>query len=212
MVDVASEVDLVARVLGNRSWAAAQALIERYGSVRGLSRADVVEVGKVPGVGAVRAQRLAAALTLGRRVLEQLPERGAVVADANAAFAWLGPPLTALAVEELHALYLDRRSRPISHRKLTRGSDAYTVVDPRQVFRLALAVEASAVVLAHNHPSGDPTPSPQDREVTRRVAAAGRTLGVELVDHLVIASEGWVSMRGTGDLVVSEHVRMDWIA
>lgn len=206
----ASDVDVVARALGGRGWPAAQALLERFGSVRALARADVAEVARVKGVGRARAERVAAALALGRRLIESHEEPSRSVVDPASAFGWLGPPLQALAVEELHALYLDRRSRPITHRRLTRGSDAFTVVDPRQVFRAALALDACALVLAHNHPSGDPTPSVQDREVTRRLAQAGRTLGVDLLDHLVVGAGAWVSMRANGDFVPTERTAAAW--
>jgi DNA repair protein RadC len=95
-------------------------------------------------------------------------------------------------------LFLDRRRRLLAHRALTRGSDAFTVVDPRQVFRVAVGCSASAVILAHNHPSGDPTPSRQDEDVTRRVVQAGRTLGIPVLDHLVVAGARYVSLAESG--------------
>ncbi len=97
-------------------------------------------------------------------------------------------------------MYLDRRRRPLALRALTRGSDAYTVVDPRQVFRVAVAVGASAVILAHNHPSGDPEPSSQDVRITERLAQAGNVVGVPLVDHLVLGSPEFRSMAEEGHL------------
>ncbi len=206
------EAELIVRVLGGKSWPAAQALLAQFGSLHALARADVAEVGRVAGIGRVRADRLDAALELGRRALEGPPDLRLPVTDAQAAFAWAGPRLAGLSHEELHALYLDRRARPLAYRVLTRGSDAFTVVDPRQVFRAGVALGATSVVLAHNHPSGDPTPSPQDREVTRRVASAGRVIGVELVDHLVVASGRFVSMRATGDLSVVGSPQLAWTA
>lgn len=86
----------------------------------------------------------------------------------------------------------------MAHRRLTHGSDAFTVVEPRQVFRYAVGLGASAVILAHNHPSGDPTPSAQDREVTTRVARAGALLGLPLLDHLVAGDGAWVSLAAEG--------------
>jgi DNA repair protein RadC len=102
--------------------------------------------------------------------------------------------------ESLVAVYVDRRMRPIGARVLTKGSSGYTVVDPRQVYRVALQLDAHGVLLAHNHPSGDATPSPQDLEVTKRVSAAGRQLGIELVDHVVIVPGAHVSLRERGYL------------
>ena len=103
-----------------------------------------------------------------------------------------------LVQEQLHALYLDRRRYPVALRRLTQGSDRYTVVDPRQIFRTAMGVGASAVILAHNHPSGDPAPSEQDCHVTERVARAGETLDIVLLDHLVVGHRGYRSMAEEG--------------
>jgi DNA repair protein RadC len=116
-------------------------------------------------------------------------------ADAAEAF---GQTFWGLPDEELHCLYLDRRNRVIARERLTIGSDRFTVVDPRQIFRPAVTHRASAIVLAHNHPSGDPTPSVQDGEVTRRTSVAGRVLGVTVLDHLVFGASRWVSMRDAG--------------
>lgn len=204
----AGEVELVARVLGGPLEVSA-ALVQRFGGLHGLLRQAPEDLATVRGVGPARAARLHAALLLGRRAAFPPPEPSRPVISASAAFAWLGPPLRGLPVEELHALYLDRRRRPLSRRVLTRGCDRFTVVDPRQIFRPALSLAAAGVVIGHNHPSGDPTPSPQDREVTRRVAAAGRVIGVELVDHLVICDDRWVSLRERGDFP-SESALASW--
>lgn len=124
---------------------------------------------------------------------------GMSVPNAQTARSAFGPVFDGLDVEELHALYLDRRHRVLGVQRLTIGSDRLTVVDPRQVLRPALVLQASAVVLAHNHPSGDPVPSPEDREVTRRVSAAASLLGYALLDHLVVAGDAWMSMLERGD-------------
>ena len=151
----------------------------------------------VPGIGLARAVRLHAAVVAGRRSLRSnaLPAR---VTTPEIAAALVQPALMALPMEELHALYLDRALRPLAVRALTRGSDGLTIVDPRQVYRPAVALGAIHVVLAHNHPSGDPTPSGMDREVTRRVHRAGQVLGITLVDHLVVAGQDWRSLADEG--------------
>lgn len=165
-------------------------LLRAHGGLSGLAAADPGELAAIRGVGTARAIRLHAALELGRRSLREPLAPRPVLTPEDAA-ALLGPALRGLPCEELHALYLDRRNRPLAQRALTRGSDAFTVVDPRQVFRPAVQLGAVGVVLAHNHPSGDPTPSHQDRDVTRRVRRAGEVLGVTLVDHLVFGGHAW---------------------
>jgi DNA repair protein RadC len=199
------DADLIALVLGTGTPgrspnAIAAALLERFEGLGGLTRAQVPEIAQVPGVGPVRAIRLHAALEAGRRSLRAAAVLERPVSTAHDAWTALGPPLQGLPDEELHALYLDRRRRPLARRRLTQGSDAFTVVDPRQVFRPAIGLAASAVILAHNHPSGDPTPSPQDRDVTRRVAAAGKVLGIALLDHLVVGAIGYCSLAEEGAL------------
>jgi len=105
--------------------------------------------------------------------------------------------------ERLVCVAMDRHNRILAIKELTRGSDGFTVVDPRQIYRWALQQGRSGafqIALAHNHPSGDPTPSEQDHDVTRRVAAAGRVLGITLVDHLVVGHGNWTSLAEQGHL------------
>jgi DNA repair protein RadC len=199
------DVELLALLLGTgaagrTTLAIAADLVGRFGGLRGVARAEPARLRCVPGVGEARAVRLHAALELGRRAHEG-PERPAErVASPAEAAALLMPRLRHLTVEELHAIYVDRRNRVMGQRRLTRGSDAFTVVDPRQVFRPAVELGAAGVLMAHNHPSGDPTPSAMDREVTRRTASAGQVLGVRLLDHLVIGGDRWVSLAEQGCL------------
>ena len=204
------DVELVAQVLGGDRLGTAAAVLEHFGDVPALARADGAEVQQITGIGPTLAGRLHAAFALGRRALDPpSPHRPSIV-DAPTAFQWLGPGLRGLAHEELHALYLDRRRRPLAVRALSRGSDRYTVVDPRQVYRPAVALSASGVILAHNHPSGDRTPSSQDREVTRRVAQAGQVLGIPLLDHLVVGDQGFTSLAAEGLLGTPTPLAACW--
>ncbi len=184
-------------VAGRPALHVARDALDRLGGVHGLRDAEAHELAGLHGIGPARAVRLHAALQLGRRALGP---RGfdAVIRTPEAAFAILGPALEGRADEELHGLFLDRRRRVLVHRMLTVGSHAFTIVDPRQVYRVALKVGASAVVLAHNHPSGDPAPSSMDRDITERVAAAGRVLGVPLLDHLVVGAGRFTSLAAEG--------------
>lgn len=193
------DVELVALLLGTGSAGRsaleiAADLLQRHGGLRELAEAEPeVLAREVPGMGLARAVRVHAALEAGRRANRQRRSPDPIRTPRDAA-RLLTPSLAGQVVEELHALYLDRGLRVVAQRTLTRGSDGLTVVDPRQVFRPAVQLGAVHVVLAHNHPSGDPTPSAMDREVTRRVHRAGQVLGVSLVDHLVIADGGWRSL------------------
>jgi len=199
------DVELVALLLGTGSGGRsaltiAADVLHRTGGLGGLAATEPDALAReVPGIGLARAVRLHAAVEAGRRSLRAraLPTR---VQTPDLAATLMRPGLAGLSVEELHALYLDRGLRPLALRVLTRGSDGLTVVDPRQVYRPAVALGAVHVVLAHNHPSGDPTPSAMDREVTRRVHRAGQVLGITLVDHLVIVVDAWRSLAQEGVL------------
>lgn len=197
-----SDTDVLACVIGRPSGSGrvvATRLVEHFGGLAGLVACETQELRRVVGVGSERAVRVHAAFELGRRA--RVAERALgpePVCDPNDARAWLVPALTGLRHEELHALFLDRRRRVLAHRRLTVGSDSFTVVDPRQVFRVALGVGAHAVVLAHNHPSGDPRPSRLDIAVTQRVVDAGAVVGVRLVDHLVVGAGGSCSFAEEG--------------
>jgi len=189
------DVELLALVLGTGTASVSAleigaGLLNDFGSLAELARAEPTELARQHGVGIARAVRLHAALELGQRTRRQAP-LGPSIRAADDAWYALAPALMHLDHEELHGLYLDRRNRPVARRVLTSGSDGFTVVDPRQVFRPAIQLGASGVILAHNHPSGDPTPSPQDVEVTRRVRRAGDVLGIRLVDHLVIGRDSY---------------------
>jgi DNA repair protein RadC len=198
-------------VAGRSSRAIAAELIDSFGSLDGVANAEVAGLQRVPGVGLARAVRVGAALQLGRR-LGMVSPTGTRVTTAEQAVAVLGPGLRGLVDEELHALYLDRRARVLAVRTLSRGTDSYTIVDPRQVFRAAVGVGAHSVILAHNHPSGDPEPSVQDVEVTRLVADAGQVLGIAVLDHLVIAGPRFCSLAEQGALPEWHRRPVAWVA
>jgi DNA repair protein RadC len=189
--------ELVARLLGpKRGPALAVALMDK-----GLSWAANAQPEAIVALGFTprEAELVAVALEMCRRTAPAPATMAPVVTPASAA-PWFQPMLESLPVEEFHALYLDRRMRPIRYVKHTRGSDAYTVVDCGAVFRTAVELSAVAVVVGHNHPSGDPSPSPEDVAVTRKLAAGLATLGVRLNDHLVIGHGRWVSLAERGCL------------
>jgi DNA repair protein RadC len=172
----------------------AAALIEHGGSLWRLGSLEIPQLTEVAGLGPAKARRLLRALELGRRALHEPRVTRQPVTNARQAWRYLQPAFVGARVEELHAMYLDRRLRPIEIRRLSRGSDRFTVVDPLQVLRPAVALGATGVVLAHNHPSGSLEPSRQDVEVTGRVGAAARVVGIQLIDHLIVGHGDYRSM------------------
>lgn len=189
----------------------ARELLGRFGDLEAVTRASVHSLAQVRGFGLARAVRLHAALTLARRSSRRDGPPPPVVLSPHDAWRHIGPLLADRTEEELHGLYLGARGKVLMHRCLTRGSDRHTVVDPRQVFRPAIERGAVSVIVAHNHPSGDPTPSAADREVTHRLAQAGRVLGVALLDHIVVSSEGFTSLAEAGELPVWGSEPRGWL-
>ena len=175
-------------------------LLQRHGTLSQLCTAPVSSLEQTPGIGPARAVRLHAALHAGQRAARSNRREPATIRTPEDAWHMVRPNLEALEHEELHALYLSRRNVVIALRPLTRGSDQATIMDPRQVFRPAVQCGAAGVIIAHNHPSGDPTPSCTDISATQRLAAAGRVLGVALLDHLILGSGRFVSMGRAGEI------------
>jgi DNA repair protein RadC len=168
------------------------------GSLRRLAREPVAALAGLDGMGPARAGSIAAALELGRRAAEELRDDGVPLrspADVRAAFA---ARLQDLAVEEFHVAILDAQHRLDRDVTVSRGVLDASLVHPREVFREAIAERAAAVILVHNHPSGDPTPSNADREVTRQLVAAGRLLDIPVHDHVIIGRGRYVSFAEAG--------------
>lgn len=164
------------------------------GSAARLGALDVAVLEGLWGVGTATACRIVAASELGRRAACEGPEPGAPVRGPDDVFRRMGPRLRDLPQEEFHALLLNTRHRVVREVLVTRGILDASLIHPREVFRPAVSEGAAGVILVHNHPSGDPTPSQEDRAVTRQLGAAGRALGIPVLDHVVIGWGRYVSL------------------
>jgi len=163
------------------------------GRLRSLLATTPAELESVPGVGSATATRILAALELGRRATEErLPDRPRIRGPADV-HALMAPRLRDLPHEEFHALLLNTQHRVLSDVTVTRGILDASLIHPREVFRPAIVEKAAAVILVHNHPSGDPAPSAEDRAVTRQMMEAGQTIGIRVLDHVVVADRGWAT-------------------
>lgn len=184
---------------GRDALAAAEALLRPVdGSLRRLAGRPAAELARAPGVGRAKAARLAAALELGARLAAErdpAPERIRGPADVHRFYA---PRLRDLPVEEFHVLALGSQSQVLADLLVTRGILNSSLVHPREVFRAAIAEAAAGVIVVHNHPSGDPTPSADDRAVTRQLVDAGRLLDLPVYDHVVVGGERYVSFAEAG--------------
>lgn len=198
--------ELLALVLGsgvrNRTVTqAADAVLSRAGgSARGLARLSTTAFAEVEGIGPARAARLAAALELGRRGAAEAAPPGDRIRGPADVWRRVGPALRDLDQEEFHALLLNTQHRVVREVFVTRGILDASLIHPREVFRPAVAAGAAAVILVHNHPSGDPSPSPEDRAVTRQLAGAGRTLGIPVLDHVIVGDGRWAALSNEGPL------------
>src|SRR5437773_4879781 len=177
---------------------AGELLARGEGSLRRLAARPWAELAQVPGVGRAKAARLAAAVELGRRVAgeaEPPPERIRGPGDVHRYYA---PRVRDLAVEEFHVLALGSQSQILADLLITRGILNSSLVHPREVFRAAIAEAAAGIIVVHNHPSGDPTPSADDRSVTRQLVDAGRLLDLPVYDHVIVGGERFVSFAEAG--------------
>lgn len=198
-----SSVELLAIVLrhGNRQQSAyeiASALLAQFGSVRGLFNASREQVCAVAGVGSARFAELQAAVELVRRHLEEGLDRRDAFDTPHAASQFLRARLRDLPHEVFCCFYLDNRNRLICFEELFRGTLDGASVHPREVVRQALAHNAAAMIVAHNHPSGMAEPSHADQAITRRLRDALALVEVRLLDHLVVGDEECTSLAERG--------------
>lgn len=168
------------------------------GSLRRIAGQPVAALTKLSGIGAARAIAVHAALELGRRAAGEERDDGAPMRSPRDVFAVFAPRLEDLPVEEFHVAVLDSQHRLERDVTVTRGILNSSLVHPREVFREAIAERAAAVILVHNHPSGDPTPSADDRVVTEQLAAAGRVLDIPVHDHVIIGRGRYTSFAEAG--------------
>lgn len=161
----------------------------------GLSRLGEGELRERLGLGDEAARRLVAAFRLGRRVERARRPRRASMRSPRRVYEVVAPELRGLERETFLALLLDGKHRLKASERVSEGTLTTSLVHPREVFRPALRESAAAIIVVHNHPSGDPEPSVEDLEVTRRLLDAGRLLGVPLLDHVVVGEGCWVSLR-----------------
>ena len=178
--------------------ALAKALIERFGSLAGVWGAPLEDLMGVKGVGEAVALDLKLAHEAAARAAREPVARRPVISSWSALTAYVRTVLAHEPREQFRVLFLDRKNQLIADEIMNRGTVDHAPVYPREIVRRALELSSSAVILVHNHPSGDPTPSAADVEMTRRVAEAGRTLGIGVHDHLVVGREGVASLKALG--------------
>lgn len=197
-----STAELLAIVIGTgRRGASAldvgREIVARFGPA-GLIRASADELRHVAGCGAAKAVQIKAAVELGRRLVVATPDETRQVQSATDAAALLATEMAWLEQEHLRIVMLNMKHFVLGVHEVYKGSVCASLVRIGEVFREPIRRNCAAIVVAHNHPSGDPTPSADDIHVTRQLVQAGKLLDIEVLDHLVIARRGWVSLRERG--------------
>lgn len=194
--------ELLAVVLGHGQARAnaldlANTLIGAVGGVHGFVRARQDELERVPGIGAARAAQVLAAIELGRRTLTRVASERVQITCPRVAAGLLLPIYGNRPVEQFGVMLLDTKHRVLRTAVLSIGTLDASIVHPREVFREATLAGAAALVLFHNHPSGDPRPSDEDEKLTERLVAAGALMGIHVIDHLILADAQYYSFSET---------------
>ena len=203
--DVLSEQELLACVLGRgvageSVLISARRLLAQFGSLAGIDAASVEALSTVHGIGPAKAAQLKAAGELGRRITRAPATPRPLIDSFERVVELVRPRLAAKKREHVIALLLDQRGRLIRIAEIAIGTLSASLVHPRELFHEAIAARAASVIIAHNHPSGDPTPSSHDLALTDRLVRAGALIGIEVLDHVIVGASGAVSLRGQGVL------------
>jgi len=202
--DTCSLSELLAVIIGGANQIeAAERLLAVFGTIQKIAQAHVNNLAKVPGISKLTALRLKAALALGRRLLQPEDELPCIHTPGDAAQI-LMPRLAHREQEYLVVMPLDTRNRTLDVIEIYHGSLNSSLVRVGEIFKPALQRNAAAILIAHNHPSTDPTPSPEDISLTRTIVQAGQLLDVSVLDHLVIGLSRWVSLKENSPFLFSE--------
>ncbi|MGB3378834.1 MAG: DNA repair protein RadC [Allopontixanthobacter sediminis] len=176
----------------------AKALMKRFGSLAGVLNADAKALQSVKGVGETSAAALKSVALAARRMARVGVQKNPVLGSWQALLDYLTIDMAHLTVERVRVLYLNTQNRLVLDEHVGDGSIDEAAIHPREIIRQALDIGASALILVHNHPSGNPEPSRADIQITNRIAEAGRLLGIVVHDHIIIGREGHTSLKAKG--------------
>ncbi len=173
-------------------------ILSRFSGLKNLVQTGVEELGAMHGMGPAKAAQLKAALEVGRRLASVSEGGRPSIREPGDAAAMVMEEMRHLDREHFCALMLNTKNRVLARETISIGTLNSSVIHPRELFKMAIRRNASAVILVHNHPSGDPTPSMEDREITRRLQDAGSIIGIEVLDHIIIGDNKFVSFKDKG--------------
>ncbi len=205
--DALSEAQLLAIVLSTGDAASGQSaldlamhLLQTFGGMRALDAASIAELCQAKGIGPAKATTVKAALELGKRLSREQPARKLKVTAPQDLVNYFRPHLQHLRKEVFKVVLLDTKHQMLKDVTISEGSLSASLVHPREAFLPAIKESAAAVIFLHNHPSGDPAPSAEDRELTLRLAEVGQLVGISVLDHIIIGigTPGYLSFRDAG--------------
>jgi DNA repair protein RadC len=176
----------------------AQRIMNKVGSIRNLVDLSIDELKQIKGIGSAKAVQLKAGIELGQRLARARMSDTVTIRSPRDAMDLLGEQLRYLQKEHFVCLFLNTKNHVIAQETLSMGSLNASIVHPREIFRAAIKCSSASIVCAHNHPSGDPTPSPEDISLTSRLVEAGHIIGIEVLDHVIIGDGDFVSLKEQG--------------
>jgi len=198
-----SDAELLAIILGSgssnmTSVDLARKLLKDFGGLRGLDSVHIKKICSEKGIGLAKAAQLKAALELARRLAHQQWSRQDQIKCSDEVYQMMRLRMRDLPREEFHTLFLTNRHEIIADKVIFEGSLTESVVSPREIIRMAIEELAACVILLHNHPSGDPDPSPEDKKVTRRISVACQYAEIAVLDHIIIGKDSYFSFADAG--------------
>ena len=198
-----SNAELLAIIMrvGTREYSAiglAEHMLAKFSGLKGIATAGVEELGTIKGLGTAKAAQIKAMVELGKRLAASVGHTRPTIRSPQDAVDLLMPELRDEPQEHFKGLFLNNKHEVLRIRTITIGSLTASIITPRELFREAISTNSAAVIIAHNHPSGDPAPSQEDIDVTKRICQAGEMIGIDVLDHLVIGDGRWVSLKERG--------------
>ncbi|MFC4409896.1 DNA repair protein RadC [Chungangia koreensis] len=176
----------------------ANRVLSFFDQIQELKNATIEEMMSVKGIGQAKAVQLLAAVELGRRLSQKHPDKRYAIRSPQDAASLLMADMSSLKQENFVVLFLNVKNQVIHQQTIFIGSLNASIVHPREIFREAVKRSAASIICAHNHPSGNPNPSPEDIEVTQRLTEAGKIMGIEMLDHVIIGDHQFVSLKELG--------------
>ncbi|TCS79059.1 RadC family protein [Tepidibacillus fermentans] len=173
-------------------------ILSKFETLQSLYDVTIEELMMIKGVGKAKAIEIKAAIEFGKRIVKATPTEKETIRSPRDVFAYLGEDMRFLRQEHFVAILLDTKNHIIAKETISVGSLNASIVHPREVFKPAIKKSASAMIVAHNHPSGDPSPSREDIEITKRLYQAGEILGIDLLDHVIIGEDKYTSLKEKG--------------